>query len=73
MSIGRIWYFTDSSAVLGRLTTDSGLLNEFMGAIGSEVSSTVVQSIVLADLGTRTTAKPEDLCTGPSTRKGRNG
>jgi hypothetical protein len=42
MSIGRVWYFTDSSAVLGRLTTDSGLLNEFMGAIGSEVSSTVV-------------------------------
>jgi hypothetical protein len=66
-------YFTDSSAVLGMLRTESGKFNEFVGARVSEVK---VNSNVEdkwewlegncnpADLGTRSRATPGDMVFG---------
>jgi hypothetical protein len=66
-------YFTDSSAVLGMLRTESGKFNEFVGARVSEVK---VNSNVEnewrwlegncnpADLGTRSRATPKDMVFG---------
>jgi hypothetical protein len=73
-------YFTDSSAVLGMLRTESGKFNEFMGARVSEVK---VNSNVEdkwrwlegkcnpADLGTRSRATPGDMVFGPEYQVGR--
>jgi hypothetical protein len=66
-------YFTDSSAVLGMLRTESGMFKEFVGARVSEVK---VNSNVEdewrwlegncnpADLGTRSKATPKDMIPG---------
>ncbi len=63
-------YFTDSSAVLGMLRTESGRFTEFVGARVSEVkvnSSVEEEWLWLdgncnpADLGTRSDATPQDM------------
>jgi hypothetical protein len=71
--LARTRYFTDSSAVLGMLRTESGKFNEFVGARVSEVK---VNSNVEdkwrwlegncnpADLGTRSRATPRDMIFG---------
>ncbi len=73
-------YFTDSSAVLGMLRTESGKFNEFVGARVSEVK---VNSNVEdewrwlegncnpADLGTRSKATPKDMIPGSEYQVGR--
>jgi hypothetical protein len=73
-------YFTDSSAVLGMLRTESGKFNEFVGARVSEVK---VNSNVEdewrwlegncnpADLGTRSRATPRDMISGSKYQEGR--
>ncbi len=73
-------YFTDSSAVLGMLRTESGKFNEFVGARVSEVK---VNSNVedewrwlegncnSADLGTRSRARPRDMVPGSEYQEGR--
>jgi hypothetical protein len=73
-------YFTDSSAVLGMLRTESGKFNEFVGARVSEVK---VNSNVEdewrwlegncnpADLGTRSRATPGDMIAGSEYQEGR--
>jgi hypothetical protein len=73
-------YFTDSSAVMGMLRTESSKFNEFVGARVSEVK---VNSIVEdewrwlegscnpADLGTRSTATPKDMSPGSEYQEGK--
>jgi hypothetical protein len=73
-------YFTDSSAVLGMLRTESGKFNEFMGARVSEVK---VNSNVddewrwlegncnPTDLGMRSKAMPGDMISGSEYQEGR--
>jgi hypothetical protein len=73
-------YFTDSSAVLGMLRTESGKFNEFVGARVSEVK---VNSNVEdewrwlegncnpADLGTRSRETPGDMISGSEDQEGR--
>jgi hypothetical protein len=73
-------YFTDSSAVLGMLRTESGKFNEFVGARVSEVK---VNSNVEdewrwlegncnpADLGTRSRATPRDMIFGSEYQVGK--
>ncbi len=75
-----IRYFTDSSAVLGMLRTESGKFLEFVGARVSEVK---VNSDVEkewrwlegncnpADLGTRSRATPQDLVFGSEYQVGK--
>jgi hypothetical protein len=72
-------HFTDSSAVLGMLRTESGKFNEFVGARVSEVK---VNSNVEdewrwlegncnpADLGTRSRASPKDMIPGSEYQMG---
>ncbi len=73
-------YFTDSSAVLGMLRTESGKFNEFVGARVSEVK---VNSNVEdewrwlegncnpADLGTRSKATLKDMISGSEDQEGK--
>jgi hypothetical protein len=67
------WYFTDSSAVLGMLRTESGSFTEFVGARVSEVkvNSNVEEEWLWlsgnrnpADLGTRSNATPQGMDPG---------
>ncbi len=66
-------YFTDSSAVLGMLRTESGKILEFVGAqvSGLKVNSDVENECRWlegncnpADLGTRSRATPKDMIFG---------
>jgi hypothetical protein len=74
------WFFTDTSAVLGMLRTESGRFNEFVGARVSEVK---VNSDVEgewrwlegncnpADLGTSSNATPQDMAPGSEYQVGK--
>jgi hypothetical protein len=73
-------YFTDSSAVLGMLRTESSKFNEFVGARVSEdkVNSNVEDewrwlegNCNPADLGTRSRATPRDMIPGSEYQEGR--
>jgi hypothetical protein len=73
-------YFTDSSVVLGKLRTESGKFNEFVGARVSEikVNSNVEDewrwlegNCNPADLGTRSRATPRDMIPGSEYQEGR--
>jgi hypothetical protein len=78
--LARTRFFTDSSAVLGMLRTESGKFNEFVGARVSEVK---VNSNVEgewrclegncnpADLGTRSNATPQDMAPGSEYQTGK--
>ncbi len=75
-------YFTDSSAVLGMLRTESG---KFLGFVGARVSEVKVNSNVEkewrwlegncnpADLGTRSKAMPRDMVYGSEYQVGMRG
>ncbi len=71
--LGGTQYFTDSSAVLGMLRTESGRFTEFVGARVSEVKVNsnieeewlwLVGNCNLEDLGTRSIATPQDMGPG---------
>jgi hypothetical protein len=73
-------FFTDSSAVLGMLRTESGKFNEFVGARVSEVkvNSNVEEewrwlegNCNPADLGTRSNATPQDMARGSEYQTGK--
>jgi hypothetical protein len=80
ISLAGTRYFTDLSAVLGMLQTESGKFNEFVGARVSEVK---VNSNVEdewrwlegncnpADLGTRSKATPRDMVPGSEYQEGK--
>ncbi len=73
-------YFTDSSAVLGMLRTESGKFNKFGGARVSDVkvNSNVVEELRWldgncnpADLGTRSKATPKNMIPGSEYQEGK--
>jgi hypothetical protein len=73
-------FFTDSSAVLGMLRTESGKFNEFVGARVSEVkvNSNVEEewrwlegNCNPADLDTRSNATPQDMARGSEYQRGK--
>jgi hypothetical protein len=79
ISLAGTHYFTDSSAVLGILRTESGKFTEFVGARVSEVKVNsnveeewlwLVGNCNPADLGTRSTATPQDLIPGLEYQEG---
>jgi hypothetical protein len=72
-------YFTDSSAVLGMLRTESGKFLEFVGARVSEVKVNsdlenewrwLEGNCNPADLGTRSRATPKDMVFGSEYQMG---
>ncbi len=79
MELEAVWYFTDSTAMLGIILRESATYQEFVGTRVSEIRTKsdsetewfwIPGKLNIADMGTRPTVLPEDMGLGTPYQEG---